>query len=171
MSMQPQIIQSGYRLAAVAGILWLLRHADAEPHGVVSDFERRLTARGEHQARAAGRAFSRMGVSFDRVFTSPRVRALETARLVCAELGGEPVVYEPLSGGFDAGDAAELLASSANAGLATVLLVGHEPDLSGLVAALTGARVEVKKGGIAAIRGGQLVALLRPREIELVAAL
>jgi phosphohistidine phosphatase len=91
--------------------------------------------------------------------------------LVCAELGGEPVVYEPLSGGFDAGDAAELLASSANAGLATVLLVGHEPDLSGLVAALTGARVEVKKGGIAAIRGGQLVALLRPREIELVAAL
>jgi len=154
----------------VAGILWLLRHADAEPHGVVSDFERRLTVRGEHQARAAGRAFARMGVSFDRVFTSPRVRALETARLVCAELGGEPVVYEPLAGGFDAGDVAELLASSASAGLA-VLLVGHEPDLSGLLAALTGARVEIKKGGIAAIRGRQLVVLLRPREIELVAAL
>ena len=168
--MHPQIIQSGYRLAAVAGILWLLRHADAEPHGVVSDFERRLTVRGEHQARAAGRAFARMGVSFDRVFTSPRVRALETARLVCAELGGEPVVYEPLAGGFDAGDVAELLASSASAGLA-VLLVGHEPDLSGLLAALTGARVEIKKGGIAAIRGRQLVVLLRPREIELVAAL
>jgi phosphohistidine phosphatase len=136
----------------------------------VSDFERRLTVRGEHQARAAGRAFARMGVSFDRVFTSPRVRALETARLVCAELGGEPVVYEPLAGGFDAGDVAELLASSASAGLA-VLLVGHEPDLSGLLAALTGARVEIKKGGIAAIRGRQLVVLLRPREIELVAAL
>jgi hypothetical protein len=29
----------------------------------------------------------------------------------------------------------------------------------------------MKKGGIAAIRGGQLVALLRPREIELVAGL
>jgi phosphohistidine phosphatase len=169
MSMQPQIIQSGYRLAAVAGILWLLRHADAEPHGVGSDFERRLTARGEQQARAAGRAFARMGVSFDRVFTSPRVRALETARLVCAELGGEPVVHEPLGGGFDASDAAELLA--AGTGAAAVLLVGHEPDLSGLVAALTSARIELKKGGIAGIRGGQLVALLRPREIELVAAL
>jgi len=153
----------------VAGILWLLRHADAEPHGVGSDFERRLTVRGEQQARAAGRAFARMGVSFDRVFTSPRVRALETARLVCGELGGEPVVHEPLGGGFDASDAAALLASSTGAG--AVLLVGHEPDLSGLVAALTAARIELKKGGIAAIRGGQLVVLLRPREIELVAAL
>jgi phosphohistidine phosphatase len=110
-----------------------------------------------------------MGVSFEHVFTSPRVRALETARLVCAELGGEPVVHEPLGGGFDAGDAKELLAAASGAG--AVLLVGHEPDLSGLVAALTSARVELKKGGIAAIRGGQLIALLRPHEVELVAAL
>jgi phosphohistidine phosphatase len=169
MSMQPQIIRSGYRLAAVAGILWLLRHADAEPHGSGPDFERRLTARGEQQARAAGRAFARMGVSFERVFTSPRVRALETALMVCAEIGGEPIVHEPLAGGFDADDAAELLAGTA--GVPAVLLVGHEPDLSGLVAALTSARIEMKKGGIAAIRGGQLVALLRPREVELVASL
>jgi hypothetical protein len=35
---------------------------------------------------------------------------------------------------------------------------------------MTGARIEMKKGGIAAIRGGQLIVLLRPREIELVAA-
>jgi phosphohistidine phosphatase len=150
-------------------MIWLLRHADAEPHGSGPDFERRLTARGEQQARAAGRALARMGVSFDRVFTSPRVRALDTARIVCAELGGEPVVHEPLAGGFDARDAAELLAAAG--GATAVLLVGHEPDLSGLVAALTSARIEMKKGGIAAIRGGQLVALLRPREIELVAAL
>jgi phosphohistidine phosphatase SixA len=53
----------------------------------------------------------------------------------------------------------------------SLLLVGHEPDLSGLVAALTSARIEMKKGGIAAIRGGRLIALLRPREIELVAGL
>ena len=51
------------------------------------------------------------------------------------------------------------------------MLVGHEPDLSRLVAALTGARIEMKKGGLAAIGGGALLALLRPREIELVAGL
>ena len=103
------------------------------------------------------------------VFSSPRVRALETARLVCAELDLEPIIHEQLSGGFDERHADELLAAT-GAGSA-LLVVGHEPDLSGLVAALTSARIEMKKGGIAAVRGGQLVELLRPREIELVAGL
>jgi phosphohistidine phosphatase len=169
MSMQPQIMNSGYRLACMAGTLWLLRHGDAEAHGARSDFERRLTARGERQAQAAGRAFKRLGVSFDRAFSSPRVRALETARLACAELGIEPFVREPLSGGFDEGDWSQL--SAGEPAGATILLVGHEPDLSGLVHAITGARIEMKKGGIAAIRERQLVELLRPGEIELVAGL
>jgi phosphohistidine phosphatase len=169
MSMQPQIIRSGYRLAGVAGTLWLLRHGDAEPHGGGADFDRRLTARGEEQSRAAGRAFARLGIDFEFVFASPRVRALDTARLMCAQLGGEALVHEQLSGGFGERDAAELLAASTPG--RSVLLVGHEPDLSGLVASMTGARIEMKKGGIAAIRGGQLIVLLRPREIELVAAL
>ena len=153
----------------MARTLWLLRHGDAEPHGTRTDFERRLTDRGERQSRAAGRAFARLGVRFEHVFSSPRVRALETARLVCAELDLEPIVHEPLSGGFDERHADELLAAT-GAGSA-LLVVGHEPDLSGLVAALTSARIEMKKGGIAAVRGGQLVELLRPREIELVAGL
>ena len=153
----------------MARTLWLLRHGDAESHGSRPDFERRLTARGERQSRAAGRALARLGVKFDHVFTSPRIRALDTARLACAELELEPVVHEPLSGGFDERDAAELLRSTAPNGV--VLLVGHEPDLSGLVAALTTARIEMKKGGVAVIRGGRLVALLRPREVELVAGL
>jgi phosphohistidine phosphatase len=153
----------------VAKTLWLLRHGDAEAHGTRTDFERRLTARGERQSRAAGRAFARLGVRFEHVFTSPRVRALDTARLVCAELDLEPLVHEPLGGGFDEDDAAELLAATADGG--ALLLVGHEPDLSGLVAAFTSASIEMKKGGIAAIRDGELVGLLRPREIELVAGL
>ena len=153
----------------MARTLWLLRHGDAEPHGTRTDFERRLTDRGERQSRAAGRAFARLGVRFEHVFSSPRVRALETARLVCAELDLEPIIHEQLSGGFDERHADELLAAT-GAGSA-LLVVGHEPDLSGLVAALTSARIEMKKGGIAAVRGGQLVELLRPREIELVAGL
>jgi phosphohistidine phosphatase len=169
MSMQPQIMNSGYRLAGVARTLWLLRHGDAEPHGARSDFDRRLTARGELQSRAAGLAFVRLGVRFERVFSSPRVRALDTARLVCTELALEPIVHAPLGGGFDERDAAELVATTD--ARAALLLVGHEPDLSHLVAAMTGARVEMKKGGIAAIRGGRLVELLRPGEIELVAGL
>ena len=154
----------------MARTVWLLRHGDAEPHGAREDFERALTARGERQATAAGRALARLGVKFEAVYTSPRARGLDTALLACAELGCAPVVHDPLGGGFDARDASELLAAHHGSGGA-VLLVGHEPDLSGLAAALTGARIEMKKGGLAAIGGGALLAVLRPREIELVAGL
>jgi phosphohistidine phosphatase len=151
-------------------MLWLLRHGEAEDTAP-SDFERRLTARGERQALCAGRALARLGVEFEHVFSSPRVRALATARLACSELGVEVVAHEPLSGGISLEDALELV--HATAGDGALLLVGHEPDFSRLVGQLTGARVAVKKGGLVGIRvgggGGELAALLRPREIELVA--
>jgi phosphohistidine phosphatase len=51
-----------------------------------------------------------------------------------------------------------------------VLVVGHEPDFSQVVHDLTGARTDVKKGGIVGLRTegahGELIVLLRPREIE-----
>ena len=54
-----------------------------------------------------------------------------------------------------------------------LLLVGHEPDLSGVIAELTGARVDLKKGGLAVVRlegvGGELAVLMRPRELALIA--
>ena len=88
----------------------MLRHGDAEAHGARDDFDRRLTARGERQATGAGRALARLGVRFEAVYASPRVRALDTARLACAELGCTPLEHDALGGGFDARDAAELLA-------------------------------------------------------------
>ena len=54
-----------------------------------------------------------------------------------------------------------------------LLLVGHEPDLSGIVGELTGGRVDLKKGGLAVVRlgagGAELVLLLRPVELALIA--
>ena len=54
-----------------------------------------------------------------------------------------------------------------------LLLVGHEPDLSLTVSALTGARIDLKKGGLAVVRlegaGGELTVLMRPRELALIA--
>lgn len=151
--------------------LWLLRHGDAEDHEARSDFERRLTARGQRQARAAGRALERLRVDFEQVYTSPRVRALETARLACEQLGIEPVVYDALGGEFDDRGAGELIAATGPDG--ALMLVGHEPDMSGLVHSLTGARVAMKKGGLAQIKlgpgRGELAVLLRPSEIELLA--
>jgi phosphohistidine phosphatase len=154
--------------------LWLLRHAEAEPRGGVPDEQRALTERGERQARAAGAALAALGVRLDAVLTSPRVRALDTAKLACDALDAalEPAVHGPLSAGFDGDRALDLLESfGADAHL---LLVGHEPDLSGVVAELTGARVRLKKGGIAALdvaraAAGEVIVLARPRELALIA--
>jgi phosphohistidine phosphatase len=148
--------------------LWLLRHGDAEPHGSRADWDRRLTDRGEAQSRAAGAALAALGVEFDAVLTSPRVRARDTALLAAEALGAEVVEHEALAGGFSREDALAVLAGfDADA---KVLLVGHEPDLSQLVHDFTGGRVEMKKGGVAGMRvaraAGDLLTLLRPRELE-----
>jgi phosphohistidine phosphatase len=150
--------------------LWLLRHGDAEPAGRRPDAERELTDKGRRQSVAAGRALVRLGARFDAVYASPRTRARDTAWIAAAELGVSPHVRQPLHGGFTREDAEELLAGSGPD--ARVLLVGHEPDFSQLVHDLTGGRIDLKKGGLAVIRlPAELVALLRPRELELLAGI
>jgi phosphohistidine phosphatase len=144
-------------------MLLLLRHGDAADGS--PDSERPLTNRGARQSRAAGAALRVLGIAVDACLSSPKVRAMETARIACEELEGVEVRAEQdLAGGdFDA----DALA----AGLGEiVLLVGHEPDFSNAVSELTGARARIKKGGLAAIDGGELVALLRPAELAAIAA-
>ena len=148
--------------------LWLLRNGEAEPHDARPDPERRLTERGEAQSRAAGAALRALELNFHLVFTSPKVRALETARLACDELGCDIVVHDRLAEGFDAEDALELLAMGGDE--QRILVVGHNPDFEQVVYDLTNGRVEMKKGGVAGVRmrgrTGELLALLRPRELE-----
>ncbi len=142
-------------------MIWLMRHGDAEDGS--PDSERPLTEKGREQARWAGAALKAIGVEIDACLTSPKVRAAETARLVCEPLGVEPQLEPKLAGGpFDA----EALA----AGLGDdVLLVGHDPDFSMAVHSLTGAQVRMKKGGLAGIEKGELMVLMRPRDLMRIA--
>ena len=142
-------------------MLWLLRHGDAADGS--PDAERPLTGKGEEQSRAVGRALAALGVEVSACLTSPKVRAADTAKLACEALGVEPKHEPKLAGGpFDA----EALA----AGLGdNVLLVGHDPDFSMAVHALTGAQVRMKKGGLAGVEKGELKVLLRPAELSAMA--
>jgi phosphohistidine phosphatase len=142
-------------------VIWLLRHGDAAEGS--PDAERPLTEKGKEQARAAGRALKNLRVKPAACLTSPKVRALDTARIACAELGVEPQLEPKLAGGpFDPKALAAGLGDD-------VLLVGHDPDFSMAVHSLTGAQVRMKKGGLAAVEKGELKALLRPAETRAIA--
>jgi phosphohistidine phosphatase len=151
--------------------LWLLRHGEAVPHDSKPDDERELTPRGRTQAELAGAALAKLGLEFAACYTSPKLRALETARLACRSLNVEPSVARSLAGRFDREDALELL--SGHGAEDRVLAVGHEPTFSQVVHDFTGSRLDFKKGGVAGLRaeraGGELLVLLRPRDLEAIA--
>jgi phosphohistidine phosphatase len=134
-----------------------------------------LTARGEGQARLAGIALARLEADFEAILFSPKARARQTAELAgegLSEWGGAGLeVHPPLAGDFRAAQALEAISGCAADG--HLLLVGHEPDLTNVIAELTGARVDLKKGGLAVVRlegtRGELTVLMRPRELALIA--
>ncbi|MFL5822988.1 MAG: SixA phosphatase family protein [Solirubrobacteraceae bacterium] len=142
-------------------MLWLLRHAEAADGA--PDDERPLTEKGATQADAAGRALLNLGEKIDICLSSPKLRSVQTAERACEPLG-VPVQVEPVLSGepFDV--------HSLVAGLGNVLLVGHDPSFSMLLHDLTGAQSRMRKGGLAGIEKGELVVLLRPKELAAIAA-
>ena len=142
-------------------MIWLLRHGDAEDGS--PDAERPLTSKGERQATDAGRALALLGVTVEACLSSPKVRALDTARLACEPLQVDVVTESRLEGGpFDAWELAT--------GLEDVLMFGQDPDFSTAVRDLTGAQVRLSKGGLAGVDRGELSVLLRPAELSAIAA-
>jgi phosphohistidine phosphatase len=141
-------------------VVWLLRHGEAEEGS--PDAERRLTRDGKEQAGAVGAALRALDVKLEVCRSSPKVRAAETARLTCEPLGTSVEVDSRLEGGpFDPRELLE--------GHEEVLLVGHDPDLSLAVHRMTGAQVRLPMGGLAGVDRGELVVLLRPRELAAIA--
>jgi phosphohistidine phosphatase len=141
-------------------MLWLLRHAEAADG--FPDDERPLTERGMKQAEAAGLALARLGTHLDVCLSSPKLRAVQTAERACEPLGVQIEIEPALSGEpFDV--------RALTAGYDDVLLVGHDPSFTLTVHDLTGAQARMRKGGLAAISKGELVALLRPAELSAIA--
>lgn len=121
-------------------LLLLLRHAAAEPHGTAPDPERTLVAKGWKQARRVGAFCRRHALVPEAVLTSPLVRAHQTAGEFARTAGApDPVVVPWLDLGRPTRSLGELAAYGS---LATVCLVGHEPDFSALAALLIGCPAE-----------------------------
>ncbi len=156
--------------------LYFFRHGHAEDaQGPdFDDFARKLTDKGVERTQAAGRALHKLGVKPARIYTSPRLRARQTADILASELGITPEAKQELNFGFNPQLIPVLINDIPND--TAVMLVGHEPDLSITVGALVGgAEIEMKKGGVVRVDllartplRGMLMWVLTPRVMELV---
>jgi phosphohistidine phosphatase len=119
--------------------IFLVRHAAAVDETLtLRDPHRYLSAEGRIQARALGDRLRWHDCTPTHVWSSPLVRAVQTAELLMASIHGDvPVEVVPDLG--PDGSARDLVAAlRAAATDAHVILVGHEPSLSGIGALLVG---------------------------------
>ncbi len=125
--------------------LYLLRHAEA---GDASrDEDRALTDHGRLQASAAAGGISSLRLTLETLVSSPAIRAVQTAEPVAAALGLPLETADALSVGRSPAEALELLAMYRG----PMLMFGHEPQLSGVLMAVTGGRVRMRKAMLARI--------------------
>jgi phosphohistidine phosphatase len=141
--------------------IYVVRHAIAEDRSASGrDADRALTREGRKRMKRAARGLAVLDVRTPLVLTSPLVRARETADLLVEALPEARLeVCELLAPGVDADALAGFIDRRRSAD--AVILVGHEPDLSGLLAKwLTGSRsgmaTRFRKGAVACLLAGML---------------
>ncbi|OOG26800.1 phosphohistidine phosphatase SixA [Thioalkalivibrio denitrificans] len=136
--------------------LIIVRHSQAEDPAAFAatgapDCERPLTPQGVKRMKRAARRMAEWLDGVDRILTSPCTRAEHTARILADELGRARVEsFAELTPGAEPEALSRWLEGEVGSGC--VVLVGHEPDLSHLIAWLCGAvSVEMKKGAACAL--------------------
>jgi len=162
--------------------LFILRHGIAE-ECVLPDFDdanRKLTAKGRSRLKKITAAMRKMELSFDLILTSPYLRAAQTAQIVANELKLKKQL-QTADELMPDGNVKKLIARVTKLKPAprNLLLVGHEPCLSQLIALLVGgndkAAIDLKKGGLGKLelkslsfgRCATLAWLLTPKQMEL----
>jgi phosphohistidine phosphatase len=135
--------------------LYLIRHGIAEERGPKwpDDSKRPLTGKGVTALKQEARALAALGIAFDVIVSSPLTRTRQTAAVFADHLPGKPGV-ELSDSLTPAGTPADVMREIAkHAGKGRIALVGHEPNIGELAAALIGARapIEFKKGAICRI--------------------
>jgi len=159
--------------------LYFLRHGEAaSANGITikSDAERPLTKEGIEILKIQGKAFEKLNIQPDIIWTSPLVRARQTAEVVAKQLDLEDRIVETpkLACGAGLDSIREIVDTKPH--VQSAMFVGHEPDFSTIIGKLiarSGATVEMKKGGIALVEtefpilagAGVLMWLLTPKVI------
>ena len=153
--------------------LLIIRHGEAGARmtNTNQDFKRSLTSEGRTEVRRIVNSLKNAGLKAERIYTSPLLRAKETAEIAAR------ILQIPLLEEWDElrpdGDRQSLYRKLAKQD-SGVVLVGHEPYLTSMIGEIIGtpgARLVLKKGGLAKVRisafapqvSGELRWLLTPK--------
>ena len=129
--------------------LYFLRHGEADwPGWTKPDDERPLTDFGKKEVRQVGKFLVRLKVNPDLVVSSPLPRALQTAEIAAEQLKTKLRQDEALEPGFGFSELGAVLKRHP---AKVLMLVGHEPDFSSVISALTGGFLKMSKAGVALI--------------------
>jgi phosphohistidine phosphatase len=164
--------------------LYVVRHAIAVPRGkrgVRRDADRMLTLNGISRMRRHAAVLVKLKVRPVEIWTSPYVRARQTADILRKALGNEVPLREIASWACGGAHAALFAELKRRADRKSIMLVGHEPDLSAIVSTLVFGRktghIDLRKGGACrvdvedwtpATPRGTLRWLLPPRIVRLI---
>ncbi len=162
--------------------LLIVRHAIAQDRDEalkqrLPDAERPLTGKGKKRMRRVAAGLRHAAGPLGLILSSPLRRAQQTAAILQDEYPDTPLTLsDTLSPGQSVNTLATKLAETGNP--RTLAVIGHEPDLSQLIATLlcgqTGAAIQLKKGGAALLTftdriasgQGRLLWLLTPGQLR-----
>jgi phosphohistidine phosphatase len=127
--------------------LYFLRHGEADwPNWTKPDDERPLTDFGKKEVRQVAKLLERLKVRPDLIVTSPLPRASQTANIAAEPLKAKVREDEALEPGFGIAELRTVLEGQRSK---VLMLVGHEPDFTNVISALTGASLKLSKAGVA----------------------
>ena len=132
--------------------IFILRHAIAEDTAKGGDAQRALSEEGRKKMRDAAAGFSRLDLKIDAIYSSPLVRAVQTAEILAKAISfsNKIEMMQELAPGHSPESVGNRLRSLKKSG--SIVLSGHEPNCSELAAYLLGgAQIEFKKGAICLI--------------------
>jgi phosphohistidine phosphatase len=157
--------------------LYIVRHGiaiDREDSKCPPEADRYLTEEGVERTKQVAEAVAALGIHADLMFSSPYVRAMQTAAIFASELEYSKQKIrrtDSLLPGAEPGAFLRELAREKD--VSTVLCFGHAPHVDGLLAAAVGASrhiTSMKKAGVALVElkrlsppNGQLVWLITPK--------
>jgi len=128
-----------------------MRHANALSSSPEGDALRPLSQKGLETAARAANALKTRGIKPCKIITSPKLRAAQTAEILSKTLGAAIQEILELNGSANIVELWSFIKDQVPAGQ-TLVVIGHNPDISELVTALANAHISLNPAEFAIVK-------------------